>query len=231
MLTLASLVSSESLEGLWLWINAIDPQYALLLVFVLLFLAGCGLPLPEDIPLTFTGILLGLPRTQATYGGHYPAIIIIGLICYTAIITGDLVAYFLGYRFGSTLAKYPPFKWAMPGHRIRRLQRWFAKFGNATVFFGRMVAGIRFVTFGMAGMARMPGGTFIMYDSIAALVTVPAWIVLGYMVGTHFQKIVDWMGRVSTTTWIALGVAIVLFIVYRLVRNRQRKKEEAASAS
>jgi len=225
MFTLASLVSHESLEQLWTALNAIDPQYALLVVFLLLFLAGCGLPLPEDIPLTFTGILLGLPVTQRLYGGLVTSAIVIGAVCYTAIITGDLVAYWLGKRYGRTISRYPPFKWAMPEYRLKRLDRWFERFGNWTVFFGRMVAGIRFVTFAVAGMAHMRLSRFIFYDSLAALVTVPAWILLGYVVGTHFQQILEWMSRVSTTTWILVGAGIVGFLIWRYLRRRRKGRD------
>ena len=228
MYTLATLFSAESLEQLWLGLNGIDPQLALFIVFALLFLAGCGLPLPEDIPLTFTGILLGLPATQDLYGGLIPAVAVVGLVCYASIITGDLIAYWLGKRFGRAITRIPPFKWAVPEHRIQKLNNWFERFGNWTVFFGRMVAGIRFVTFMVAGMTRMPVLKFIFYDSLAALVTVPAWILLGFMVGTHFQKIVGWMSTVSTTTWVLLTIAIAGVILFRGVRKRLKKNRAGA---
>ena len=230
MFMFATLISPDSLESIWLALNAIDPQYALLVVFFLLFLAGCGLPLPEDIPLTFTGILLGLPAMQARYGGLVSATVVVGVVCYTSIITGDLVAHWLGRRYGRSISKYPPFRWAMPEHRIQRLHRWFDRFGNATVFFGRMVAGIRFVTFVVAGMAGMPVSRFIFWDSLAALITVPAWIILGYVVGTHFQQIVEWMSTVSTTTWIVVGTLIVAFFIFRLVTGRRRRKARAVDS-
>lgn len=225
MWTLASLVTTETLEGLWHSLNAVDPVVSLTIVFGLLFLAGCGLPLPEDIPLTFSGILLGLPRTQEVFGGLWGAVATIGVCCYLSIILGDLVAYWLGKRFGHAISKHPPFRWAMPAHRIDRLDRWFRKFGSWTVFFGRMVAGIRFVTFAMAGMTRMPLRKFILFDSIAALITVPAWIILGYVVGTHFEQIIEFMSTVSTTTWVVLASAIVLFFLYKLIRRKRKNAE------
>lgn len=224
MYVLASLITAETLEHLWQHVNSIDPMLAMLVVFVLLFLAGCGLPMPEDIPLTFSGILLGLPTTQVAFGGLFNSILLVGVLCYTSILAGDLVAYELGRRYGRTLSRYRPFKWAMPERRIARLDRWFEKFGNWTVFFGRMVAGIRFVTFATAGMTRMPLRKFILFDSLAALVTVPAWIILGYILGTHFSQIVEWMSRISTTTWIILGALATVFVIYKLYRSWARRR-------
>ena len=227
MLMLATLGSSDTLETLWIWLNGIDPQVALLLVFILLFLAGCGLPMPEDIPLVFTGILIGLPSTQSLYGGWIPAMLVASVVCYTSILTGDVVAYTLGRRYGHAISRVPPFKWAMSKKRIDRLDRWFVRFGNWTVFFGRMVAGIRFVTFVMAGMARMPLHKFIAFDTLGAVVTVPAWICLGYILGTHFQRIAEWMSMVSTTTWIVLASVVLVFVGYRWVRRARRTRKNS----
>ncbi len=225
----ASIFSPESLASLWQALNSIDPQWALGVVFLLLFLAGCGLPLPEDIPLTFTGILLGLPSTHAAFGGLPGAVAVVVVICYTSILTGDLVAWKLGRKYGRTLTRYVPFRWFLPEHRIHRVEHWFDKFGNWTVFFGRMVAGIRFVTFVIAGMARMRMSRFILFDSLGALVTVPVWLILGYVLGTHFDQIVQWMSRVSTTTWIVVGSLAALLLLWKLA-HRDHKKDEGPAA-
>jgi membrane protein DedA with SNARE-associated domain len=224
MWTVAALISADKLEVWWASISGISPEVAILTIFILLFLAGCGLPLPEDIPLTFAGIFLGLPNFQLAFGGFWGAVAVVALACYTSILTGDLVAYTLGKKYGKSIAKVPPFSWAMTEKRMARLDRWFGKFGNATVFFGRMVAGVRFVTFVMAGVARMPMSRFIMFDSLAALITVPAWIVLGYVVGTHFKQIIDWMSTLNRTTWIFAGVTLVLLIVYKLYKRYRGRK-------
>jgi len=225
MFVCASIFSPESLANLWQALNSIDPYWALAVVFAVLFLAGCGLPLPEDIPLTFTGILLGLPGTQEAFGGLAGAIGAVVVICYTSILSGDLVAWKLGRRFGRTLTRYVPFRWFLPENRIHRVESWFQRFGNWTVFFGRMVAGIRFVTFVIAGMARMPASRFILFDSLGALVTVPVWLVLGYVLGTHFDQIVQWMSRISTTTWLVLGALAVLIVLWRLAHKGHRATE------
>jgi membrane protein DedA with SNARE-associated domain len=219
----AGFVSPETLQALWSLVESIDPRVALGAIFILLVLAGCGLPLPEDIPLTFTGILLGLPHVQAEYGGLGPAVAVIGLLAYSSILVGDLVAYKLGTRYGRSLIRYAPFRWAVSERRMARLERWFRRFGNFTVFLGRMVAGIRFVTFLTAGMARMPLSTFVLFDSLAALVTVPAWIFLGYFLGTHFQDIVKWMGRIGTTTWIVVGALFAIGVLVWLLMRLRRK--------
>jgi len=96
------------------------------------------------------------------------------------------------------------------------------------VFFGRMVAGVRFVTFVIAGMARMPLSRFIVFDSLGALITVPVWLVLGYVLGTHFDQIVQWMSRISTTTWILVAAMVLLVVLWRLAHRGHRSKEQGS---
>lgn len=222
---LGSLFAPETLESIWQALHSIDPQWALLAVFVVLFSSGCGLPLPEDIPLTFTGIMLGLKPVQAEFGGFWPALILVALVSYTSIITGDLVAYWLGKTYGRKLVRVRPFKWALTPKRLRRLDHWYDKFGNWTVFLGRMVAGVRFVTFFTAGMTRLAVTRFVLFDSLAALLTVPIWIGLGLAVGTHFQEIGVWMGKIGSGVWITLGVLVGLFVTWKLVRKLLNRKQ------
>lgn len=217
----AELISKETMAHLWDVVVNLDINLALLAIFGLLFLAGCGLPLPEDIPLTFSGILLAQPQVQAHFPNMAVAVLVIGAGSYLSIISGDLVAYYLGHRFRDSLATWPVLRLALSPKRRAKMNRWFSKYGNGTVFLGRMVAGVRFVTFVSAGMANMRVSRFIMFDSLAALVTVPAWIFLGFMLGTHFDKILVWMSRVSTTTWIVVAAAVIIGVVVRLVMKKK----------
>lgn len=224
-----ALIDREDLESLWATISALDPVYTLAVIFGVLFISGAGVPIPEDIPLTFTGILLSLPQTMERFGGPVPSIITVGLTTYTAIISGDLIAYTLGRRFGNDIATWPILRLALSPKRRARLERWFARYGNWAVFLGRMMAGVRFVTFVSAGIAKMPVHRFVLFDSLASLVTVPAWIFLGYILGIHFDKLLVWMSRVNTTTWIVLGVGLVSFLVVRWSLRRRRKSRDAAA--
>jgi len=218
---LAALITPEMLEGWWASLQSINPFWALGVVWVLLLLAGAGLPLSEDIPLTFTGILLGMPSVDDHFGGFWPAVAIVGFVCYTSIIAGDLIAYYLGRRYGRGLTGVRPFKWFLTRKRLEKLDGWFKRFGNWTVFWGRMVAGVRFVTFFMAGTTRMPVSKFILFDSLAALVTVPIWITLGIVLGAHFEEILAWMGRLNTGVWVAVGALAVALIAWKIFRRKQ----------
>ncbi|MFH1530912.1 MAG: DedA family protein [Pseudomonadota bacterium] len=225
----AALLDREALESIWTYINTLNTGFTFAVLFAVLFVSGAGIPIPEDLPLTFTGILLSLPQTAAYFGGFIPALVTTGSMIYISIITGDLVAYWLGHRFGRDIASWRGLRRALSPKRLARLERWFARYGNWAVFLGRMMAGVRFVTFVSAGIARMPVHRFVIFDTLASLITVPAWIYLGYMIGTHFDRLKVWMGRVNTTTWIIAAAGILAFFVVRKILQRRRERETEAN--
>jgi membrane protein DedA with SNARE-associated domain len=216
-----ALVNEHRLDWAWEWVSGMNPHYAFAGVFLLLLAAGCGLPLPEDIPLTFAGILLSIPSVTAVYGGFPETAAMVGIGAWVSILGGDLIAYWYGYRFGDHIAELPVFKHILTPAKRRRLDRWFHRFGNWTVFLGRMMAGVRIVTFITAGIARMNLGRFILFDSLGALITVPLWLTLGHVIGSNFDTILIWISRINRTTW---GVVLLLLLVLLLVRRLRAKK-------
>jgi membrane protein DedA with SNARE-associated domain len=225
----AALFGRGDLEAIWAYINTLDTGLTIAAIVGVLFVSGAGLPMPEDIPLTFTGILLSLPQTAEHFGGFVPALLAIGSLIYISIIGGDLIAYSMGRRFGKDIATWPGLRRALSPKRRARLERWFARYGNWAVFLGRMMAGVRFVTFVSAGIARMPVHRFVIFDSLASLVTVPAWIFLGYIIGTHFDRLMVWMSRINTTTWIVAATGIVSFFVVRTILKRRKERKRTAA--
>ncbi len=56
----AALFGREDLESIWAYINTLDTGLTVAAIVGVLFVSGAGLPMPEDIPLTFTGPLSAL---------------------------------------------------------------------------------------------------------------------------------------------------------------------------
>lgn len=223
MLSLASAVSPETLQNWWNWLQSVDPTITFGIIFLVLLVAGMGIPIPEDIPLTFLGILLSSERVQARFGGFELTLATIVLLAFSSILTGDVAAHQMGRRMGPKLESVWLFRHALSKKRREKLNRWFKRYGDWTVFFGRMVAGIRWVTFFTAGMSGLALRKFIAFDALGALVTVPFWLGLGYVLGTNFEKILQWTSRVSHVTWIVLGSLLVAGLAIRLVVSRQKK--------
>jgi undecaprenyl-diphosphatase len=135
---------------------------------------SAGLPLPGETALITAGGLVA--------AGHLslPLVIVVAAL---AAITGDTVGYWLGRRGGRALLMRDGFGATHRRHAVRRADRFFDRYGAATVFFGRWVPGVRIVAAVMAGAARMPWPRFAAANATGALAWAATVATLAMLVG------------------------------------------------
>jgi len=192
-------------------------------LLLLLLLAGVGLPLPEDIPLTIAGFTV----SQQTHGQFVPGYFLgTFALVLVPILAGDLVAYSMGRRFGLSLGqRIVLLRRVLTPARLVRVQAWFARYGSFAVFLGRQVAGVRFVTFFTAGAMRMPVSSFVAFDLLGCTVSVPVWLTLGALASRYGER---WMHHAMNTASHtillgALAFAAILMLTIRIRRARNAK--------
>src|SRR5947199_5205827 len=123
-----------------------------------------GVPLPGETALIAAGILAS--------EGHLSIELVI-LVAACAAILGDNVGFWIGRRGGRKLLELPG---PLAHHRQRVLERGeevFRRHGGKTVFFGRWFSGLRIASAWLAGVNRMPWGTFVVYNALGGI----AWAV------------------------------------------------------
>src|SRR5437763_16213373 len=119
-----------------------------------------GLPLPGETALIAAGILAS--------EGHLSIELVI-LVAAGAAIVGDNVGFWIGRRGGRRLLELPG---PLARHRQRLLERGeevFRRYGPKTVFFGRWFSGLRIASAWLAGVNRMPWGTFLVYNALGGI--------------------------------------------------------------
>ena len=135
---------------------------------------SAGLPLPGETALITAGGLVA--------AGHLSLPIVI-VVAALAAITGDTIGYWLGRRGGRALLLRDGFGATHRRHAVRRADRFFARYGAATVFFGRWVPGVRVVAAVMAGAARMPWPRFALANATGAFAWAATVATLAMAVG------------------------------------------------
>lgn len=176
-------------------------------IFILLMLCGVGLPLPEDIPLVAVGYL--------AYAGEIN--LIIGLIVsLVGILIGDSIIYYLGSKYGYEIARHRVLRRVFTRKRLRRSQRFFQKHGSKAVFFGRFIAGVRAATFFISGMMKLRYSIFITLDSLAALLSVPLFVLIGFYFGENLDHLGKILQTVKHSVTIGASLFMLLFLLYYL---------------
>jgi membrane protein DedA with SNARE-associated domain len=200
------------------------------LILFCLVSTGFGLPTPEDIWLMLAGF-----TTWHTTGGEFVWYIFLPVLlsCSLANVLGDLVAWYMGYRWGLGVRERFKFvKKAITDKRLARVQGWFDNYGLWAVFFGRLVAGVRLVTFIMAGTMKIKWWKFALVDLSANLASIPMWLTLGVLIAEHGREYADSLSKkLSTGVLIGGFVLLIVVVTFYKIRNARRAAREALAAA
>lgn len=177
-------------------------------VIVALIIAGLGMPIPEDI------ILIAGGWVSFEAGHSVWPMIATGLI---GIMAGDSTSFLLGRRFGLALTGHPLMARVLTVDRIERVKVLFAKHGQKILSAARFMPGVRTVVFFTAGAIGVPYWKFFLFDGLAALVSAPLWIVLGYRYG---HQVVLWA---EESKWVIAGLVIIGIGVWFARRVRSKR--------
>lgn len=183
------------------------------LVFGILLLCGLGLPIPEDVSLILGGFLV--------YEGRADLAMMMA-VGYVGIIVGDSIMFFLGRRIGSSITKHRFIGRLFTEEKRARVEGLFQKHGEKIVMIARFLPGVRAVTYFTAGSARMKYSHFIFFDSVAALVSAPVFIYLGYVFGGELEKLINAVRTGQIRVLSAVIGVVVAYLVARRIWNRWR---------
>ena len=102
---------------------------------------------------------------------------------------------------------------------------WFGKHGEASIFLGRMVPGIRSIISIPAGLQRMPMGKFTLYTTAGSAIWNGVLVYLGVLLGQQWHIVGEWIDRFSTVIYIVCAVVAVGFIAFAVRRSLRKRAE------
>ncbi|WP_233231322.1 DedA family protein [Silvanigrella aquatica] len=207
-------------------------NYGSIAVFGVLLLCGFGLPIPEDITLVAGGVISSMACSvggtfiegfQGCQEVHYML-----AVAMAGVLLGDSTMFFLGRIFGEKLLKIKFFAKIVTPERYQWVQDKFAKYGIWLIFAARFMPGLRSPIFVITGITRKVSYIkFLMTDGIAALISVPVWIYLGFWgerqlsdlnLLDHYVK----KGQYGVLT--IIGITIVTLLVIWFAKKKIKEK-------
>lgn len=143
---------------------------------------------------------------------------------YCAAIAADCGLYWLARRFGDALLSKWPLKWLATESRRSRARVLLSRYGAHAIFWGRHVAGVRALVFVLAGIERVPFRKFVLFDALAAMITVPVMFGLGYFFSTHLRRVESGLARAEHWLLAVAGVGLLVGIVLWRFRGRPSRQ-------
>ena len=132
---------------------------------------GIPLPIPGDI---FIATVAALPRSNYF-------LVVITVV--TATLIGSTILFTLSKKIGHRLLlKYGKYVKITP-QKVKKIEKWFVKYGGAAIVIGRLIPGLRIVTPVSAGLFDISYKTFWLYTTLAAFI----WANIYYAICRIFQ--------------------------------------------
>jgi len=186
-------------------------------VVIAMTIESCAIPLPSELILPFAGwsVSRGLIEPLTSSPWSYWGAVFAGVLGNTL---GSLASYAIGAYGGRPLVERYGKYVLISAHDLELAERWFARFGEVTVFFSRMLPIVRTFISVPAGIARMPLWRFTLFSVLGAV----PWVMLldwgGMQLGDHWLELKQSLKGLDYLVAAAIVAAVGIF-VWRHVRR------------
>jgi len=189
---------------------------AVIYLLLALFLLGgaLGLPIPEDIPLIAGGVLVQMGKSN---------IIPVLAICYVSVVIGDIILFWVGRVFGSKIFKTKWFQSPRMKARLRRVRMSIDRRSVLMIFVARHLFYLRTATFLSCGALKMKFMRFLTADAIAALISVPLMVGLGYLFAGSFDTLLALLKEAKIVTLVMVLVAPTIYLVIKKIKSLSQR--------
>jgi membrane protein DedA with SNARE-associated domain len=193
-------------------------------IFALMAISSACIPIPSEVVMLFAGFVVADPGQSASH--HHLTIVGVVLVGLAGTMVGSWVTYAVGRGGRLELLERHGAKVHMGPSQIDRADRWFQRYGEATVLFGRMVPLLRAFVSLPAGIAKMPLARFTVFSLLGAIPWTLGLALAGHALGSDWTSVRKGFEYVDY----AVVALIVVGIVYAIVRVR-RGRQPATDAA
>ncbi len=192
------------------------------MIFALMALGSACIPIPSEVVMLFAGFAVA---DKVGSGAHHHltmlGIVLAGLL---GTLVGSWVAYAVGRGGRLELLERHGGKIHMGPSQIQRADRWFQRYGEPIVLFGRLIPLLRAFVSLPAGIARMPIVRFTVLTLVGSIPWVLGLAIAGHAVGG------DWTNVRKGFEYVDYAVLALIVIAFACLIVRRRRRGAPADA-
>ncbi len=178
------------------------------LAFAMAIESAC-IPLPSELVLPLAGWMVA-----SDVFSFWPAV----LAATIGGTLGSIVAYWVGALGGRPLLmRYGRYVLISP-HEIEIAERWFARYGEATAFFSRLLPVVRTFISLPAGISRMSFPKFVLYTFLGSLPWSAVLVYVGVLLQSNWETVRAVLAPLDYVI-VLVVVAAIAYFVYRRVNS------------
>ena len=191
---------------------------AYLTICLAMFLENIIPPIPSEIIMPLGGFFVYQQKL------NFYILVFWGLL---GTILGSLPWYYLGKlvnekRLANFLDKKGKFL-GISSNDLIKSKRWFERYGNHLVFWGRLVPGIRTLISVPAGIELMPLRQFLIWTTLGSLIWVTLLTYAGYLFGENYLIIKTFLDQIKYIVKPILILIIFYFFIRLLLRFLKKR--------
>lgn len=180
-------------------------------IVLMLLLGGMGAPFPEELVLIGAGVAAHPDRA---------ALFAMMAAGWVGIVGADLLMYCIGRFLGAQVLRHPILSRHLSPEKLLRFEMYLAQKGPRILLVLRFMTGLRSPAYFSAGAMRFSPVKFVIYDGLAALVSVPLMCGIGFALGDQVKALQDNFSRIGTGMLIVALSGLVAYFAYRRWRGR-----------
>jgi len=195
------------LDQLAYFITHFIGQFGYFGVVFLMTLESANIPIPSEVIMPFAGFLVARGDLSLFW------VVVFGTL---GNWIGSVISYAIGYYGGRPLVlKYGKYV-RLNEHHLDQSEVWFSKYGEWSVFIGRLLPIVRTFISLPAGFSKMNYAKFSLYTVLGAFPFCYLLGWLGYKMGEHWEDLRQYFHY--------LDYLIILVIILLIIRYFMKKR-------
>lgn len=197
------------------WITGVMESYGYAGIFFLILMENIFPPIPSEVVLTVGGFM-------TTTSG----MTVFGVIAASTAgsVSGAIILYYLGRwlsveRLEGIIERHG--KWLrVKKQDLYKADAWFDRYGNWTVFFGRLIPVVRSLISIPAGMSGMKLKWFLLFTTAGTLIWNTILVFIGAAVGENREAIMRQLELYSNFVYVLLILGAIVGVWYFIRKRR-----------
>ncbi len=195
-------------------------NHGYLTVFFGLLLEYLGLPIPGELILLLYGTFVYWGRLELS------VVLAFGL---AAVLLGNHFWYFAGRYGGQRWLRWLCRATLGSAQCISRTERFFQRYGPASLLFAKFVPGFRTFSVPLAGMTGVPYRRFLLFDAVGSLLWLAGTVSLGVLMAPQLARVGATIQRLGGALTLILVLGALIVLILRLKKRRKYGRPMAES--
>jgi len=187
-------------------------RHGYLVVLGWVFAEQAGLPVPALPVLLTAGALAGMGRMSlaAAWG-----------VAVAGALASDVLWFQLGKKRGIRVLQFLCRISLEPDSCVRNTQGVFARQGARSLLLAKFIPGLGAAAPPLAGAVRMPPARFLLFDAAGIALWSGTYLILGFVFSDQLERVALAGGRLGTTLFLLLALALAGFALSKYARRRR----------